>query len=129
MLIQKNTVNTCIFTLAERTTLRPVYYLFEFTNQQDNSTKVFLASDISVNKLRYNEFLIEETQTENLTSGKINLDLLEGWTYKIYEQSSSTNLDLTLTGSLVEIGRVDVKGPEITDETFTSTSTIRVFND
>lgn len=129
MLIQKNTVNTCFFTLAERTTLDPVYYLFEFTNQQDESTKVFLASDISINKLRGNEFQIEETETEDLTLGKINLDLLEGWTYKIYEQSSSSNLDLTLTGSLVEIGRVDVKGPEVTDETFTSTSTIRVFND
>lgn len=129
MIIQKNTVNTCVFSLAERTTLTPVYYLFAFTNTQDDTVLTFTCTDISVNKLRYNEFEIEETQSEDRLTGKITLDLLGSYTYEIYEQSSSTNLDLASTGNLVEIGRIDVKGAEVTDETFTETRTIGVFND
>lgn len=129
MIIQKNTVNTCVFSLAEKTTLDPVYYLFAFTNTQDDTVLTFTCTDISVNKLRYNEFEIEETANEDRLTGKITLDLLGSYTYEIYEQSSSTNLDLASTGSLVEIGRIDVKGSEVEDETFTETRTIVVFND
>lgn len=129
MIIQKNTVNTCVFSLAERTTLTPVYYLFVFTNTQNNTVLTFTCTDISVNKLRYNEFEIEETQSEDRLTGKITLDLTGSYTYEIYEQSSSTNLDLASTGNLVEIGKIDVKGAEVEDETFTETRTIGVFND
>lgn len=129
MIIQKNTVNTCVFSLSEKTTLTPVYYLFAFTNSQNDEVLTFTCTDISVNKLRYNEFEIEETHGEDRLIGKITLDLLGSYTYEIYEQSSSTNLDLASTGSLVEIGRIDVKGTEVEDETFTETRTIGVFND
>lgn len=129
MIIQKNTVNTCVFSLAEKTTLNPVYYLFAFTNTQDDTVLTFTCTDISVNKLRYNEFEIEETANEDRLTGKITLDLLGSYTYEIYEQSSSTNLDLANTGNLVEIGRIDVKGTTTEDETFTETRTIGVFND
>jgi len=129
MVIQKNTVNNCIFTLAEKTTLTPVYYLFEFINTQDDSILTFTCTDISVNKLRYNEFEIEETSNEDRLTGKITLDLLGSYKYNIYEQSSSTNLLVANSGSLIETGRIDVKGTEQTDETFEETRTIAVFND
>lgn len=57
------------------------------------------------------------------------LMLLGSYTYKIYEQSSATNLEVANTGGLVEIGRIDVKGTVAEDETFTETRTIAVFND
>jgi hypothetical protein len=129
MIIQKNTVNTCVFSLAEKTTLTAVYYLFEFTNSQDDTILTFTATDISINKLRYNEFEIEETTNEDRLTGKITLDLLGSYTYKIYEQSSATNLEVANAGGLVEIGRIDVKGTVAEDETFTETRTIAVFND
>ena len=129
MIIQKNTVNTCVFSLAEKTTLTPVYYLFEFTNSQDDTILTFTATDISINKLRYNEFEIEETASEDRLTGKITLDLLGSYTYSIYEQSSATNLVVANAGGLVEIGRIDVKGTVAEDETFTETRTIAVFND
>jgi hypothetical protein len=129
MIIQKNTVNTCVFSLAEKTTLTPVYYLFEFTNSQDDTILTFTATDISINKLRYNEFEIEETASEDRLTGKITLDLLGSYTYSIYEQSSATNLVVANAGGLVEIGRIDVKGTISEDETFTETRTIAVFND
>lgn len=129
MNIKKGIVNTCIFTLSEKTTLTPVYYLFEFICTQDNgtTTKVFLCEDISTNKLRNNEFNIEESDVENLLIGKVSLTT-GSWLYNIYEQSNSSNLDLTLTGTLVENGRIDVVGDEVENEAFTSVSTIKVFN-
>jgi len=129
MVINKNTVNNCIFTLAEKTTLTPVYYLFEFINTQDDSILTFTCTDISINKLRYNEFNIEETTNQDRLTGKITLDLLGSYTYNIYEQSSSTNLEVANTGGLVESGRIDVKGTETTDSTFEETRTIGIFND
>ena len=129
MIIQKNTVNTCVFSLAEKTTLTPVYYLFAFKNTQNDDVLTFTCTDISVNKLRYNEFEIEETQSEDRLNGKITLDLLGSYTYEIYEQSSNTNLVIANAGNLVEIGRIDVKGTVTEDETFTETRTIAVFND
>lgn len=128
MIIKKATINTCVFTLSEKTTLTPVYYLFEFLNSQDNTTKYFLSADISNNKISYNEFLIEETVTENLLLGKVTLTLLGSWTYTIREQASSTNLDPALSGAIVEIGRIDVIEDSIVDTSFSSTSTIKVFN-
>jgi len=129
MVIEKNTVNNCIFTLAEKTTLAPVYYLFEFTNTQDETILTFTCTDISVNKLRYNEFNIEETTNEDRLTGKITLDLGE-YKYNIYEQSISTNLLVANAGNLVKgNGRIDVKGTETTDSTFEETRTIGVFND
>lgn len=128
MILKKNTVNTCFFTLSERTTLDPVYYLFELINTADNTIKTFLAEDISTNKIRGNEFEIEETQSENRLIGKITLDLIGDYTYNIYEQSSSTNLDTSLTGSLVETGRVDLIEDVTEDSSFEQTNTIKVFN-
>lgn len=128
MILKKNTVNTCFFTLSERTTLDPVYYLFELINTADNTIKTFLAEDISTNKLRGNEFEIEETQSENRLTGKITLDLIGDYTYNIYEQSSSTNLDTSLTGNLVETGRVDLIEDVTEDSSFEQTNTIKVFN-
>lgn len=129
MVIRKNTVNTCVFSLSERTTLTPVYYLFEFINSQDDTIKTFTCTDNSINKLRYNEFTIEETASENTLIGKITLDLAGSYLYNIYEQASSTNLDTALTGALVENGRIDLKTAEVVTETFESTRTIKVFND
>lgn len=128
MIIKKNTVNTCVFSLSEKTTLDPVYYLFEVTNAQDKSVVLFLASDISTNKASYNEFLIEETVTQDLTNGKIYLPLLGSYTYKVYEQSSSTNLLVADTGAEVENGKIDLIQDAEERQSFTDTRTIKVFN-
>lgn len=128
MIIKKNTVNTCIFYLSEKTTLTPVYYLFEFTCVQDNSKTVFLASDISINKPSYNEFLIEETQSEDLTNGKIYLALSGSYTFRVFEQSSSSNLILSNSGNEVAIGKIDVIKDNDTKQSFTDNRIIKVFN-
>ena len=60
--------------MYEKTTLSPVYYLFEFIDEDTNTSKLFTGVDISTNKPRYNEFVIELTEgVEDLLNSVINL--------------------------------------------------------
>ena len=115
LIVAKNSNTNLIVTLTEKVTLGTPYYLFAFTSDVSGLTKYFTATDISIHTERYNEFLITETSgTEILTSGTITLNPTGQWTYRIYEQMSSTNLDPNLTTSLLEIGIVKVTGTSAT---------------
>ncbi len=119
MILERNISNKKVFTLSEKTTLLNVFYLFEITCTQDLSKFYFIGSDLSTNKIRYNEFLLD-----------VSLFVLNGsYTYKIYEQASNTNLDVLLTGALIENGRIKVIGETNNISVFESTQTIKVFND
>lgn len=111
ILINKNQNNYITVTLQEKTTLDTPYYLFKFKNDVQGNVVRFTAQDISAYPDRFNQFLITETSgTTNLTSGVIELEPAGFWTYTIFEQSSSTNLDESSTTSVVEVGKVRVVG-------------------
>lgn len=112
ILINKNSTNNVILTLAEKTTLENVVYLFEVINDASSEVKCFIADDVSINKIRYNEFNLIENTTENLLNGTFELELAGFYTYNIYEQTSTTNLDPTLATNLIETGKLNV--PETT---------------
>ncbi len=118
--IEKNKTNSIILTLSEKTTITNAYYLFEFTSDETKETKYIIPTDISINKIRYNEFNIIEPTNVSLTVGT--------WKYKIYEQVSSTNKNTNGLNE-VECGRVDVIGSttSIPAVTFTKSKT-PVFN-
>ena len=122
ILINKNSTNTCILTLSERTTLTNAKYLFEFINDSTKQTKTFLCADISTNKERCNEFVITENATENLLTGTVSLTIGD-WKYNIYQQTSSTNLIVANSGALVENGKVEVKGTTTNLSEFTGEQT------
>ena len=127
--INRGETNTVILTLSENTTIEDAVYLFEFINDQSGKTKYFIAQDISTNKIRFNQFVIEENNTEILLTGVVKLDQLDSWKYTIREQASSTNLDPTLSGGIVEIGKVLVLETQSEIPTFTSVQNeIKVFN-
>lgn len=127
--INRGETNTVILTLSEKTTIEDAVYLFEFINDQSGKTKYFIAQDISTNKIRFNQFVIEENNTEILLTGVVKLDQLDSWKYTIREQASSTNLDPTLSGGIVEIGKVLVLQTQSEIPTFTSVQNeIKVFN-
>lgn len=123
ILINKNTENAVVLTLSEKTTLDPVYYLFEVINDTTNDVKCFLCTDISANKLRYNEFIITENVNEDLLNGTVSLFLSGYYKYSIYEQSSSTNLDPTLATNLVEVGKLRVVANETNIDTYSGNQT------
>jgi len=109
-IINKASNSSFITTLYETNELTYAYYLCVFTSDVSGNSKAFICQDLSTHQERYNEFLITESSSELLTSGTVELNPTGQWSYKIYGQSSSTNLDPTLATSLLEIGQLKVVG-------------------
>ena len=109
-IINKGQNNFLIFTLSEKVTLTNPYYLFTFKHQVLMSSVNFIASDVSGFPTRYNKFLITETTgSVNLTSGVVSFPETGFYEYAIYEQTSSSNLNLANVTGLLEIGMVKVE--------------------
>lgn len=126
--INRGAENTVVLTLSEKTTITDATYLFTFVNDQSKLTKSFIAQHISSN-IRFDEFIIEENDTEDLENGIVQLNQLETWGYIIREQASTTNLDPLLSGGIVGEGIVKVFDSTTEIPTFTEETTeIKVFN-
>ena len=109
-IINKGQNNFLVFTLTEKVTLSNPYYLFSFKHQVLMSSVNFIASDVSSFPTRFNKFLITETTgTVNLTSGIVSLPETGFYEYSIYEQTSSSNLNVDNATGLLEIGMVKVE--------------------
>lgn len=110
-LITRGTNNTVIFTLKEKQTLTSPYFLFELRYRGDGTTvKTFIASDSSTYSDRYNQFTIIEVDSENedLLNGFVNLQNVGEWHYRIFEQTSSSNLEVINAGVELENGIIRV---------------------
>lgn len=109
--ITKATSNEVILTLKEKQTIDNATFLFNFRHDNTKQEKAFLAADTSSFKNRFNRFTIEENASETLSSGIVSLR--EGFhTYEVYEQSSTSNLNVQEATNLVpiEVGKVQVIG-------------------
>jgi hypothetical protein len=128
--INKASINTVVLTLTEKVTLPSPKFLFEFKNDQTNELIYFIAADVSSYTDRYNKFLIEETATENLLIGKVELSLTGFYSYRVFEQTSTTNLDPALSDNTtpLEYGKVLVIGTSATEYEHTYNPTIVVYN-
>lgn len=118
-LIIKGNSNNLYLTVGERQTLVNPYYLFSFYSHSSKETTNCILPLLS-STTRYDLFQLNESANENLTGGTVSLE--KGWySYFVYEQASSTNLNLSSTGSLLEKGVVQVSGS--TNEIIYSSST------
>ena len=108
ILINQNTTNSLTFTLTEKTTLSSPIYLFQFRNVTEKVSYYCIMSDISAYKERYNEFLFTEGTNLPLV-GELILGAGGQYEYFVYEQTSSTNLDPTLSTGLVESGLAELE--------------------
>ena len=119
--LTKGQTNTIVMTLTEKQLLTNPNYLFVFTNRSSNNVIKFVvlnASDISLYKERYNEFNI--VTNTNFSSA------LEGqYTYEVYEQTSTTNLNITGLNKL-ETGIMWLSGSTLTYNQFTTTDTYTI---
>lgn len=91
-----------ITTLEEKRTLTNPYYLHVFTHQDTGNTIKFLKysqDDESDYYLRYQQYTINPSVV--FVNAKLGFYL-----YNIYEQLSSTNTDVALTGPEVENGKM-----------------------
>lgn len=121
LIINKSTNNTWILTLTELSTLTSPYYLFRCISDFNKTEKAFIAHDLSDYNYRYNQFLITESTSEILTSGTVNFNPTGFWTYEVYEQTSSSNLDyrLATNTSVLERGRIKVIGTDVVVKSYT----------
>jgi hypothetical protein len=123
--ITKGIANTVVLTLKEKTTLTNPKYLFVFKNDQSNVDNKFIADDISTYPDRYNKFVVtEKTSSPNPLTGEVTLSLDGFYTYTIYEQTSSTNLNPANATKVVETGKVQVFATAAADHTYSPDSNI-----
>lgn len=103
--IKKGTTNTLALTLNEKITLTNPYFLFEFENDETKS-KYYCIGQQVLSSDRYNKITVKETSaTPNGTMGEVKLQMKGFYQYTIREQASSTNLNPSLSGSIVESGK------------------------
>jgi hypothetical protein len=116
------TVATVYFTLTEKQTLGSPNYLFLFTQRTTNREVAFVklnATDTSPAKDRYNRFSFDVDQ---LFCGFIG-----EYHYEIREQSSTSNLDPTLSGKVLETGMMRLNEPAEDAYAFTTYETDNIF--
>jgi len=98
--INKAETKTWYLTLTEKTTVSNPTYLFSLTHRLTNVAYNFILNDTSSYVERYNAFELTEGTTVTLDAGE--------YIYKIYAQTSPTNVNPDLADELVEEGMVKV---------------------
>ena len=99
--IERNQLNTLVVTVSELTTIAAPNYLFEFIEEQTGDKLYCILTNISNGIPKYDEF--------DLTDGvDVTFPYAGFYTYKIYQQTSPSNLDPALSQGLVEEGRAHV---------------------
>lgn len=98
--INKAQTKTWYLTLTEKTTISNPTYLFSLTHRLTNVAYNFILTDTSSYVERYNAFQLTEGTTVTLDAGE--------YLYKIYAQTSPTNLNPDLANEVVEEGIVKV---------------------
>lgn len=100
------------------------YYLFELKNEVTYDTVCFIAADTSTAQERYSEFTVTETSgTPIYTSGTIELEPTGTWLARVFEQTSSTNLNPSLASNNEPLKTfiVKVRGTEVSYDRNNST--------
>ena len=119
--LTKGQTQSIILTLTEKQLLTNPNYLFVFTNRSSNNVIKFVvlnASDVSLYKDRYNEF--------NIVTNTNFASALEGqYTYEVYEQTSTTNTNITGLNKL-ETGIMWLSGSTLSYNQFTTTDTYTI---
>jgi len=100
--LEKGKSSTIVLTLSEKAQLYSPNYLFVFKSRSTNEVIKFIkliGSDESPNEDRFNTFTIStNTYFANSLKGE--------WSYSVYEQASTSNLDTSKTTSLIEEGQM-----------------------
>ena len=109
--ITKGQTKFWYLTLTEKTTIANPTYLFSITHRLTNTTTNFILTDVSAYTERYNKFSVIEGTTFDVDSGE--------FLYRVYAQSSPTNLDPSLADELVEEGILKVNPISASDVFYT----------
>lgn len=120
-----NTTQNFVVTLTERVSINNPYFLFVFEHVTTKQVFKFVlnsANDLSAYPDRFNQFQINvPTLMPSAPEGD--------YRYSVYEQSSSSNTDVALTGALLEVGqmKMDVL-PDRTYTKYNQSQSFKVYN-
>jgi hypothetical protein len=110
MLMIQGQTNDNYLTLSERLTVASGYFiLVRFISEDTLVDTTTIASVVSgTTAYRYHKLTISER--DNATDiqrqgGSVSLNPYGMFLYEVYQQLSSTNLDYTLAGTLLEVGK------------------------
>jgi hypothetical protein len=113
----KGEVSPVVLTLTEKCTLNSPNYLFVCKSRNTNESVSFVilnSSDLSSYKTRFNKFNIT---TSNYFASSTNGE----WSYIIYEQVSTSNLNPSLAVGIVEKGQLTLNdSSQFSFNTYTS---------
>jgi hypothetical protein len=112
LIINKNQATNIICTLSEKE-VSGTYWLFVFSSRTTNDVVNWIvakSADLSSYTTRYNKFSVPASVFQGRTSGMYG--------YKVYEQSSATNTDVTGL-NMVEEGFVKLIGSVTSNEIYT----------
>ena len=111
--ILKDTTNTIDVTVSNETTLTGATYLFELVNLERKTKVYFIPENVTTDdKNRFDSFTFSTIDLDPivLTGNTCNIHLYIGpYTYTVYDQTSPTNLDPTLSNGVVETGLIWVQ--------------------
>lgn len=128
--ITRSSANTVVLTLTENTTIDSPTYLFTLKKENNQIVKSFIAVDVSSYTERYNKFIITEVGdggVENLLTGNIELSKPGRYVVEIRQQTSSSNLNPDLSGSIVEKDIMTVLEDEVERTSYTTTKNIYTY--
>lgn len=120
-----NTTQNFVVTLTERVSINNPYFLFVFEHVTTKQVFKFVlnsANDLSAYPDRFNQFQINvPTLMPSAPEGD--------YRYSVYEQASSSNTDVSLTGALLEVGqmKMDVL-PDRTYTKYNQSQSFKVYN-
>lgn len=111
IVLEKNKVNNLVVTINERVTLSDPFFLIRLISKfNSNKERLFYVENISNNKIRYDEFSVEEKQNPDYSSGEVDLFTGE-WKYIIYE-SKFNDFNLDKVSNILETGLLIVISEE-----------------
>lgn len=113
LLLIQGTANELTPSLSERITLTgTVHFLMRFIEDETlEETSCIAVYTSGAYEYRYHTLTVTEqasVTTSDRQSGKVTLRPEGFWTYEIYEQTSTTNLDYTQATSRLEVGKAKV---------------------
>jgi hypothetical protein len=112
IVLQKNsTTSNIALTLQESVTLTNPTFLFEFKSDAENKSYYVISADLAdaEDKHRYNLFDFTEGVSDP-ENGSVELGITGQYTYQVWEQESTTNLDPALAETLLETGIMKLQG-------------------
>lgn len=128
MHLQQGQANPITLTLTEKCTLDAPVFLFHLLHRQTGNEYTFIAQDITLYPNRYNEFSIVEKAGANNLNSEVTLPYTGQYYYAVYEQESTTNLDIEQATTIVETGICIVLGEASEETVYEATETKAVYN-